>query len=294
MKKRAAVVMLLAAVLLTGCGDDAPPVPIETVTLPPETTAITETAVVTDTTEALSYDQQMEFGFYMSGYISDQDAEAIVSEIHAQEEIPMPDSDQPAEIYYKQMDLLLHFYAQNMYLHPFLPDSGSETIILDLYEQYGWLFTIGERYYKAPEDVMQRICKKQFELSKNDADLSDDEPFSDHGLKLETCDVPEGSYYFDFLFQSAEHLNRAEYQLTDSGGNEISMLIVSEMVDFQNDDSMRSFTILTDTPLRQGTYTLTIAGVSADFSVIPAQDFVEAEKLRRQAEREKMQAELDS
>lgn len=294
MKYGAFALTLLAAVLLTGCADDALPVPVETMTLPPETTAITETAVVTDTTEALSYDQQMEFGFYMSGYISDQDAEAIVSEIRAQEEIPMPDSDQPADIYYKQMDLLLHFYAQNMYLHPFLPDSGSETIILDLYEQYGWLYTIGDTYYKAPEDVMQRICKKQFELSKNDASHYDGDPFADHGLKLETCEIPEGSYNFSFLFQSAEHLNIAPCQLTDSGGNEIPMLIVSEMADFQNDDSMRSFTILTDTPLRQGTYTLTIAGVSADFSVIPAQDFVEAEKLRRQEEREKMQAELDS
>lgn len=291
MKKHSAAVMLLAAVLLTGCGDHVPPVPIETVTLPPETTVVTE---ITDTTENATYDLEMKFGFYMSGYISDQDAEAIISEIRAQEEVPMPDSDQPAEIYYKQMDLLLQFYAQNMFLHPFLPDTDPGNIILDLYEQYGWLYTIGDKYYKAPEDVMQRICKKQFELSKNDAELSEDEPFADHGLKMETCEIPEGSYFFDFLFQSAEHLNRAPSQLTDSSGNEIPMMIAEEMADFYNDDPMRSFTILTDTPLRQGTYTLTIAGVSADFSVIPAQDFIEAEKVRRKAAREQLQAELDS
>ena len=201
----------------------------------------------------------------------------------------MPDADQPAEIYYKQMDLLLHFYAQNMFLHPFLPDTDPGNIILDLYEHYGWLYTIGDTYYEAPEDVMQRICKKQFELSKNDADLSEDETFADHGLKLETCEIPEGSYFFDFLFQSAEHLNRAPSQLTDSSGNEIPMMIAEEMA-----DPMRSFTILTDTPLRQGTYTLTIAGVSTDFSVIPAQDFIEADKVRRKAAREQLQAELDS
>ena len=290
MKKHSAAVMLLTAVLLTGCGDHVPSIPIETATLPPET-AVTES---TDTTENATYDLEMKFGFYMSGYISDQDAEAIISEIRAQEKVPMPDSDQPAEIYYKQMDLLLHFYAQNMYLHPFLSDTDPGNIFLDLYEQYGWLYTIGDTYYKAPEDVMQRICKKQFELSKNDAELSEDEPFSDHGLKLETCEIPEGSYNFSFLFQSAEHLNGAPSQLTDSSGNEIPMMIAEEMTDFYNDDPMRSFTILTDTPLRQGTYTLTIAGVSADFAVIPAQDFIEAEKVRRKAAREQLQAELDS
>lgn len=291
MKIRSAAVMLLAAVLLTGCGDHVPPVPIETATLPPETTAVTE---ITDTTENATYDLEMKFGFYMSGYISDQDAEAIISEIRSQEEVPMPDADQPAEIYYKQMDLLLHFYAQNMFLHPFLPDTDPGNIILDLYEHYGWLYTIGDTYYKAPEDVMQRICKKQFELSKNDADLSDDEPFADHGLKLETCEIPEGSYNFSFLFQSAEHLNRAPSQLTDSSGNGIPMMIAEEMADFQNDDPMRAFTILTEKPLRLGTYTLTIAGVSTDFSVIPAQDFIEAEKERRKAARDQLQAELDS
>jgi hypothetical protein len=72
------------------------------------------------------------------------------------------------------------------------------------------------------------------------------------------------------------------------------MMIAEEMADFYNDDPMRSFTILTETPLRQGTYTLTIAGVSADFAVIPAQDFIEAEKVRRKAAREQLQAELDS
>ena len=82
MKIRAASVMLLTAVLLTGCGDHVPPVPIETVTLPPETTVVTET---TDTTENATYDLQKRFGFYMSGYISDQEAEAIISEISAQE-----------------------------------------------------------------------------------------------------------------------------------------------------------------------------------------------------------------
>lgn len=287
----AVTALLLSAVLLTGCGDDALPVPIETMTVPPETTAITETTIISDTTVDATYDLNMRIGPYLTVSVTDQDAEAIVSEIRAQEEIPLSVSDLTAADYYQQVDRFMESYAVILILNDLFTDTDLGFTALELHDQNGWLFTNGSKYYKAPEEPMQRICKMQFAYAQEDLQYQEDEPFEDNGLILETCDVPEGSYFFMFLFQSAVNLINADSKLTDGSGNEIPMLIAGEMPDYYNENNLRQFDILTDTPLRQGKYTLTIGDVSADFSVIPAQDFVDAEKQRIQAEKEQKQAE---
>ena len=293
MKKSAVTALLLAGVLLTGCGDDATPVPIETMTLPPET-SVTETSAVTDTAETGTYDLNMRIGPYLTVPVSDQEAVAIVSEIRAQEEIPLPDSDRNAADYYQKIDRFMDSYAVILLFNDIFTDTDLGFNSLELHDQNGWIFTSGSKYYKAPEELIQRICRIQFAYAQKDLQLQEDEPYEDNGLILETCDVPEGSYFFSFLFQSAVNLVNADTKLTDSSGNEIPMLISGEMPDYYNENNLRRFEILTDMPLRQGTYTLTIGDVSADFSVIPAQDFVDAEKQRIQAEKEQEQAEPNS
>lgn len=290
MKKCSVTALLLAAVLLTGCGDNRIPEADAAMTAPAATDVLTETTAVTGITEEATYDLCMTFGPYLSGYISDQDAAAIVSEIRAQEEIPLPDSDRSAEDYYEQAGQFLQSYAVNMILNDILTDTDLGLSFLELHDRDGWIFLNKDKFYKAPEELRQRVCKMQFAYAKEDPRHYDDEPFADNGFILETCDVPEGSYFFTFHFQNGVNLTRAGAKLTDSSGMEIPMLVVGEGPEYQK-GVMRELDILTDTLLRQGTYTLSIGGLSADFSVIPAQDFVDAEKQRLQAEKAQKQAE---
>ena len=259
--------VLAALLLLTGCGADSPPDPVQTTAAPEITTA------ASDPTEEPKT-RGMRIGFYRMANIPYADAEALVSEILAQKKIEAPSAQ--SETYAEDLNAYVEIYEIDMLLTDYLgSDLGRTT--LELHE-YGWSFTNALKSYEAPEELRQKVCEKQF-ASVKESVLLDDGEFEDSSLVLEACgDVPEGAMWFVMQFDHAENLTKADVSLRDGSGAEIPVLIADTSPEYEG--QMRELYAVTGRLLCQGRHTLTVGGVSAEFSVVPAQDFVAAEKVR--------------
>ena len=273
--------MILAAsmmlTMLTGCGVDEQPAPQRTTAL--STKAVTSTSVsTTDAPRTLGMMIGLDWS-WMKFALSDADAKEIVSEIRSQKEIKSPDTDLLAKIA-SETAWLADVYAFGTKLTS-SQENDLGTTTLELREQLGWVFRNDGRLYEAPEALRRKVGEKQFECAKNSI-FCDEDAFEDHSMILKTCDVPEGALWLQFEFNNAENLMRAEISLKDSSGKEIPVLLVETTPEYEG--IMRDLYLVTGELLKQGKHTLTIGNVSSEFSVVPAETFVAAEKEREAKE----------
>ena len=266
--------------MLTGCGVDEQPDPKRTTAV--STKAVTTAATTAVSTTEAPHTLRMKIGYYnQDAYISDTDAAEIVSEIRSQKEIRYPDVDIHAKGYAETVAPYVHSYALGARLSS-LMDNDLGTSSLELHEKLGWVFDNDRKLYEAPDALRQKVCEKQFEwLKKNMVDY-DDGAFKDNSMILETSDVPEGAVWLLFQFDNAENLSHSETTLKDSSGREIPVLIVDTTPKYEG--VMRDLYAVTGEMLRQGKYILRIGNVSKEFSVVPAEAFVAAEKEREEKE----------
>ena len=263
---------IAALTLLSGCGVDEPPDPVRTTAV----SGMTSTAATTAATTEEPHTLRMRIGYHRMSNISDADAEALVSEILAQQEIKTPAFDKNSETYIDDLNAYVEIYEIDMLLTNYLGGELGRTL-LELHE-YGWSFNNELKSYEAPEALRQKVCEKMFDAVKANV-LLDDGEFEDHSLVLETCgDVPEGSMWIHMQFDHAENLTKADVTLKDSSGTDIPVIITDTTP--ESEGQMRDLYALTGKLLRQGKHTLTVGKVSKDFSVVSAEEFVAAEKVR--------------
>lgn len=241
MKSGPVTALLLAAVMLTGCGS-------------PQTAedSAAEQAVTTTRSDLWSYG-----GSYYDEDMTDADAQAWIKKIRSHPNHP----DDGQQVY------------QNAYGFAKWCGDHSENYALCLTEEYGWCFWDMEKYWEAPEDFRLEACRDLYQrvsahhvLRKHD--------FTSDDITLSIKDIPEGAVWLGMLYTTGQEIWNAEsYALTDSSGTEYKMIILPD--ECVSDEEPESLTAaIVDPALPAGEYTVTVNGVSTTFSVVRAEDYI--------------------